>query len=108
MVSGRGYFVVMIIIFVAFGLLGHFFGPNLVSFINQTMNGARGMIGDIVLLVGEPLKFVFSNPLVGSAIFAVLWPLGSVLVALFIVMMLIAMGGGAVLDIGSSVQGLNP
>jgi hypothetical protein len=106
MVSGRGYFVVAIIVFLVFAALGHFFGPNLVSFINQTMNGARSLIGDIVLLIGEPLKFVFNNPLIGAAIIGFFWPVGAVLVGLFLVMMLIALGGGTVLDLGNSVQGL--
>lgn len=106
MLSGRGYMVTAVIVFLVFAGLGYFFGPNLTSFVNQTMNGANPYIGSLTLLIGEPLKLVFANPLVGSAILALFWPLGAVIVALFFVMMLIALGGGTVLNLGNSVQGL--
>lgn len=106
MLSGRGYYVTAIIVFLVFAALGHFFGPNLIRFVDQTMGGARPLIGDLVLLVGEPLKFVLKNPLIGSLIIAVIWPVGAALVALFIVMMLIALGGGTVLELGGTVDNM--
>ncbi len=101
MFSGRGYVYTALAVFLVFLGLGYFAGPQLVNFINQTMGGAKGFIGDIVLLIGEPLKWVFNNPLVGSIAIALFWPLGALLVGLFLIMMLIALGGGAVLDLGN-------
>lgn len=106
MLTGRGYFVTAIIVFLTFAALGHFFGPNLIRFIDQTMGGARPLIGDMVSLVGEPLKAILKNPLIGSLFIAVVWPLGATLVALFIVMIVIAIGGGTVLDLGGTVQNM--
>jgi len=101
MVSGRGYVFVALGVFVVVLGLSYFAGPQIVSFINQTMNGASSMIGSMATLVGEPLKWVFSNPLVGSIVIAMFWPIGAILLGLFLVMMLIAIGGGTVLDLGN-------
>jgi hypothetical protein len=59
-------------------------------------------------LVGEPIKFLFSDPVVGAIVTGLFWPVGLVLLVLFILMMLIALGGGAVLDLGNNVQRFNP
>jgi hypothetical protein len=108
MFSGRNYFIIGAGVGVMMFILINFFSANIVSFVNQTMNGARPLLGDLVRLVGEPIKLLFSDPVIGAVISALFWPLGLVLLVLFIIMMLVALGGGAVLDIGNSVQRFNP
>lgn len=106
--SGRNYLIISVAVGAIMFLLINFFSANIISFVNQTMNGARPLLGNVVLVVGEPIKFLFSDPVIGAIITGLFWPLGLVLLALFLVMMLIALGGGAALDLGNSVQRFNP
>lgn len=106
--SGRNYFIISVAVGAIMFLLINFFSANIISFVNQTMNGARPLLGDIVRLVGEPIKFLFSDPVIGAIVTGLFWPVALIFLFLFLVMMLIALGGGAVLDIGNSVQRFNP
>jgi|GEM_PF-1871850 len=106
MVSGRGYVFVTLGVFLVVLGLGYFAGPQIVSFISQTMSGARGLMGEFVVLIGEPLKWVFTNPLVGAIAIALFWPVGAIFLIMFIIMLLIAIGGGTVLDLGGQAGSL--
>lgn len=106
MFSGRGYVVTAIIVGLVTLGLSYFFAPNLTSFINQTMAGARPLLGDFVIVIGEPLKWLLAQQFIGALLAAVFWPLVALEVALLFVMILVALGGGTVLSLGSEASSL--
>jgi uncharacterized membrane protein (DUF485 family) len=63
-------------------------------------------LGEFVVLIGEPIKLILANPLIGAVVVAVAWPIALLLYVMLIVLTLIALGGGTVLSLSNEAGAL--
>jgi len=97
LISYRAYFAVAIVVGVITYLIGLVGGDSLVRFFSEIQGNAlgSGISEPIVTLFVGPFIFAFSNPLPGSIIAGLCWPLIIVwLVLLFMIIILTAFATG--------------
>ncbi len=96
MVSIKRYLIGAIIAFFVFLAVSALFGAPLVGWLGG-FKAQAGSLGPIATVLIDPLIWVLQNPLLGSLVAGLAWPLTSVvLIGVFIVMIIVLGFPGAV------------